>query len=112
MVVINNVINELYNVIEERKIGKNEGSYTSYLFSKGKEKILKKVGEECTELVIASMKEDNRKEQIYEMCDLIYHLLVLSSELNISTDEIKLELESRQNKINNFKGERKTIENI
>lgn len=107
------IINELYSTIENRKDKlSNEGSYTSYLFSKGREKILKKVGEECTELIISSMKEDNKEEQVNEMCDLLYHLLVLSSDIGISLEDITNELKERSKKINNFKGERKNIENI
>ncbi len=77
----------------------------------GLEKILKKVGEESTEVVISSL-GDNKDNQVNEMCDLIYHLLVLMAELGISLEDIKEELEKRSKKINNFKGERKEIENI
>lgn len=105
------VLNELYNTIIERKNGSEEGSYTSYLFQKGKDKILKKVGEECTEVVIASLK-DNKEEQVNEICDLAYHVLVLMGELNISLEDVKAELEKRSGKINNFKGERKEIKNL
>ncbi|MGL4569891.1 MAG: phosphoribosyl-ATP diphosphatase [Clostridium sp.] len=106
------VIKELYDVVQKRKKDGNEGSYTAYLFNSGKDKILKKVGEECTEVVIASMKEDNKEEQVNEVCDLTYHLLVLLNELNIPLEEVYYELEKRRSKINNFKGERKNIENI
>lgn len=104
-------LSDLYNVILERKNGKNEGSYTSYLFEKGIDKILKKVGEECTEVVISS-KGDNKEEQINEICDLTYHVLVLMAELNISVEEVSKELEKRRSKINNLKGERKPITNV
>lgn len=104
-------INDLYNVILERKKGGSEGSYTSYLFEKGIDKILKKVGEECTEVVI-SCKEDNKQEQINEICDLIYHVLVLMAEKEISIEEISEELGKRRAKINNFKGERRPITNV
>lgn len=107
-----NIINDLYEVIEKRKLENNEGSYTNYLFKKGKEKILKKVGEECTEVIIASMKNNNKEEQVNEMCDLTYHLLVLLNELNIPLEDVCMELKNRRNKINNFKGERKAIDNI
>ncbi|MGV3218226.1 phosphoribosyl-ATP diphosphatase [Clostridium baratii] len=107
-----NIINDLYEVIEKRKLENNEGSYTNYLFKKGKEKILKKVGEECTEVIIASMKNNNKEEQVNEMCDLTYHLLVLLNELNIHLEDVCTELKNRRNKINNFKGERKAIDNI
>lgn len=107
-----NIINDLYDVIEKRKLENNEGSYTNYLFKNGKEKILKKVGEECTEVIIASMKNNNKEEQVNEMCDLTYHLLVLLNELNIPLEDVCTELKNRRNKINNFKGERKAIDNI
>lgn len=84
----------LYELIMGRKIDQKEGSYTTYLFNKGKEKILKKVGEECTEVVIGAMK-DSREETIYEISDLAYHLLVLMAEMNITVDDIRAELASR-----------------
>lgn len=101
----------LFEVVLDRKNNGSEGSYTNYLFEKGLDKILKKVGEECTEVVIAS-KNDNKEEQICEICDLAYHVLVLMAELGISMDEIKVELGKRREKINNFKGERKEITNV
>jgi phosphoribosyl-ATP pyrophosphohydrolase len=104
-------IKALYNVILERKINGGEGSYTSYLFENGIDKILKKVGEECTEVII-SCKEDNKEEQINEICDLTYHLLVLMAQVGISVEEVSKELEKRRSKINNFKGERKPITNV
>ncbi|MGY5215568.1 phosphoribosyl-ATP diphosphatase [Clostridium butyricum] len=104
-------INDLYNVILERKNNVSEGSYTSYLFEKGVDKILKKVGEECTEVII-SCKEYDKKEQINEICDLAYHVLVLMAQMGISVDEISEELGNRREKINNFKGERKPITNV
>lgn len=106
------VLEDLYKVIEERKNGGDEGSYTSYLFQKGREKILKKVGEECTEVVIASMKEDNKEEQVNEICDLLYHLLVLASEREIPLEMIEAELKRRSDKVNNLKAERKTVEEL
>lgn len=104
-------LSDLYNVILERKNEGNEGSYTNYLFEKGLDKILKKVGEECTEVIISS-KGDNREEQISEICDLTYHILVLMAELNIPIEEVLEELGKRRIKINNFKGEREPITNI
>ena len=104
-------LSDLYNVILERKNESNEGSYTNYLFKKGIDKILKKVGEECTEVIISS-KGDNKEEQISEICDLTYHILVLMAELNISVEEVLEELGKRRIKINNFKGERKPITNV
>ena len=84
----------LYQLILERKKNIQEGSYTSYLFSKGIEKISKKVGEESTEVVIAAIKQDKR-EMVFEISDLCYHILVLMAECGISTEEILAELESR-----------------
>jgi phosphoribosyl-ATP pyrophosphohydrolase/phosphoribosyl-AMP cyclohydrolase len=81
-------------VIEGRKIEKKEGSYTTYLFEKGIDKILKKVGEECTEVIIAG-KADDKAETIYEIADLVYHVMVLMIEMGISLDDIKKELASR-----------------
>ena len=84
----------LMKVIEGRKIEKKEGSYTTYLFEKGIDKILKKVGEECTEVIIAG-KADDKAETIYEISDLVYHVMVLMIEMGISIDDIKNELASR-----------------
>lgn len=108
---MNGNIKDLYDVILERKINGGEGSYTNYLFEKGIDKILKKVGEECTEVII-SCKEDDKQEQINEICDLTYHLLVLMAQVGISIEEISAELEKRKSKINNFKGERKPITDV
>lgn len=108
---MNDILQELYKTILSRKNGGEDGSYTVYLFEKGLEKILKKVGEESTEVVISSL-GDNKEEQINEICDLTYHLLVLMVELDISIEDVKKELEKRSEKINNFKGERKEIKNI
>ena len=105
------IIKELYETIIKRKVEGNDGSYTKYLLDKGTNKILKKVGEECTEVVIAC-KEDNKEEQINEFADLIYHILVLMVDRNISIKEIEEELIKRSKKINNFKGERKNIEKL
>ena len=77
-----------------RKIEKKEGSYTTYLFEKGIDKILKKVGEESTEVIIAG-KANDKKETIYEIADLTYHIMVLMIEMGISLDEVTAELASR-----------------
>lgn len=106
-----NIIFELYEVIKDRKENRDENSYTSYLFNKGIDKILKKLGEECTETII-SAKNDSKEEQILEIGDLIYHLLVMMAELNISVEEVEEELKKRRKKINNLKGERRQIEEI
>ena len=84
----------LMKVIEGRKIEKKEGSYTTYLFEKGIDKILKKVGEECTEVIIAG-KANDKAETIYEISDLVYHVMVLMIEMGISIDDIHKELASR-----------------
>ena len=84
----------LMKVIEGRKIEKKEGSYTTYLFEKGIDKILKKVGEECTEVIIAG-KANDKAETIYEISDLVYHVMVLMIEMGISLDDIHNELASR-----------------
>ena len=77
-----------------RKVEKKEGSYTTYLFEKGIDKILKKVGEENTEVIIAA-KADDKKETIYEIADLCYHVMVLMVEMGISVEDIHKELASR-----------------
>lgn len=87
-------LTELYKLLVERNEKRPQNSYTTYLFEKGEEKILKKVGEECTEVVIAAMKKDNR-ETIFEISDLAYHLLVLMTARGITPDEILKELDSR-----------------
>ena len=84
----------LMKLIEGRKTEKKEGSYTTYLFEKGLDKILKKVGEECTEVIIAAKAED-KKETIYEIADLAYHTMVLMIEAGISLEDIHKELASR-----------------
>lgn len=84
----------LMKVIEGRKIDKKEGSYTTYLFEKGIDKILKKVGEECTEVIIAG-KANDKAETVYEISDLVYHVMVLMIEMGISLDDIRNELASR-----------------
>ncbi len=84
----------LMKLIEGRKTDKKEGSYTTYLFEKGIDKILKKVGEECTEVIIASKSQD-KKETIYEIADLAYHTMVLMIEQGITLEDIHRELASR-----------------
>lgn len=84
----------LYKLIEGRKTDKKEGSYTTYLFEKGLDKILKKIGEESTEVIIAAKAKDKR-ETVYEIADLAYHVMVLMIEAGISLDDIKSELASR-----------------
>ena len=84
----------LMELIRGRKTDQKEGSYTTYLFNKGLDKILKKVGEECTEVIIAA-KADDKAETIYEISDLAYHIMVLMIESGISLEDIHKELASR-----------------
>ena len=84
----------LYDLIKGRKEEKKEGSYTTYLFEKGIDKILKKVGEESTEVIIAA-KADDRRETVYEIADLAYHVMVLMVQMGIPLEEIFDELASR-----------------
>lgn len=88
-------LNELYAIIADRKANPKEGSYTNYLFDKGLDKILKKVGEETTEVVIAA-KNTDPQEVIYESADLLYHLLVLLVEKGIPYEAITEELAKRE----------------
>lgn len=85
---------DLMKLIAGRKTQKKEGSYTTYLFEKGRDKILKKVGEESTEVIIAG-KADDKKETIYEIADLAYHVMVLMIDMGISLEDIFRELASR-----------------
>ena len=87
-------LQNLMTMLVGRKIEKKEGSYTTYLFEKGIDKILKKVGEECTEVIIAG-KADDKKETIYEIADLTYHVMVLMIQMGISLEDIHKELASR-----------------
>ena len=89
------VLNELYDVIQDRQLNPVEGSYTNYLFDKGQDKILKKVGEEAVETVIAS-KNNSKSEVLYEMGDLWYHCLVLLAYHKLTPDELLTELMSRR----------------
>ena len=84
----------LYDLLADRKAARPEGSYTSYLFAKGIDKILKKVGEESTEVIIAA-KADDRKETVYELADLAYHAMVLMVQMGISVEDVHRELASR-----------------
>ena len=84
----------LYDMLTGRKIEKPEGSYTTYLFEKGIDKILKKVGEECTEVIIAG-KADDKAETVYELADLAYHAMVLMVQMGITVEDVHRELASR-----------------
>lgn len=85
---------ELYEMLKQRKVSPKEGSYTTYLFDKGKDKILKKIGEECTEVIIGAAKND-KVETIYEIADLAYHVMVLMVEDGIEMKDISAQLASR-----------------
>ena len=85
---------DLYRMLVGRRACPKEGSYTSYLFEKGRDKILKKVGEESTEVIIAG-KADDKANTIYELADLAYHAMVLMIDMGITLDELKAELASR-----------------
>ncbi|MGM0165844.1 phosphoribosyl-ATP diphosphatase [Enterococcus sp. AZ135] len=87
-------VDALYQLVKGRKEVPQDGSYTSYLFEKGAEKILKKVGEESTEVVIGAMKGD-RSETVFEISDLVYHVLVLMVEMGIDLAEVRQELANR-----------------
>jgi phosphoribosyl-ATP pyrophosphohydrolase/phosphoribosyl-AMP cyclohydrolase len=84
----------LYDLIAGRKTAPKEGSYTTYLFEKGMDKILKKVGEECTEVIIGGSKGD-KEETVYEIADLCYHVMVLMVQMGITVEDITRELEKR-----------------
>lgn len=87
-------MNGLMKLLEGRKAEKKEGSYTTYLFEKGLDKILKKIGEESTEVIIAAKAED-KKETVYEIADLAYHVMVLMVQAGISLEDVKKELAGR-----------------
>ncbi|EAH0133817.1 phosphoribosyl-ATP diphosphatase [Listeria monocytogenes] len=103
------MLNDLYEEIKLRKTQPREGSYTNYLFDKGLDKILKKVGEEATEVVIAA--KNNEQELIAEVSDLTYHLLVLLAEQNIPLSKIQAELQNREGKLSTTR-DRKEINNL
>ena len=88
-------LGELYEVVLNRKANRVEGSYTSYLFDKGLDKILKKIGEESAEVIIAA-KNDDKSELVYEISDLLYHLTVLMVEKGVDYKDIDEELEKRR----------------
>ena len=91
------IVDTLYGVIAKRKTNPEEGSYTNYLFKEGIDKILKKVGEESSEVIIGA-KNSSKEEVIYETSDLVYHMLVLLVEMGISIEDIKEELYKRHSK--------------
>lgn len=89
------VLRELYSLLEDRKKNPVEGSYTNYLFEKGLDKILKKVGEETSEVIIGA-KNKSKEELVYELSDLVYHVLVLMVNENVRIEDIKEELRERR----------------
>lgn len=99
---MNDVLRELYDTVLSRKNEKTEGSYTCYLFEKGLDKILKKCGEECSEVIIAAKNGDNR-ETVLEISDLLYHLTVLMVNEGIALEEVSAELARRSEKQGNLK---------
>lgn len=101
-------LEKLYQLVASRKECPEEGSYTSYLLEKGAEKILKKVGEESTEVVLAAMKRDS-EELVMEISDLLYHLVVLMAEQGITWQQVNDELAKRAQKTGNRKAERREV---
>ena len=99
---MNDTLKSLYQVVSDRKAHPQEGSYTCYLFEKGLDKILKKCGEECSEMIIAAKNMDN-DELKNEISDLVYHVLVLMAQQNLSLEEVEEVLEQRRRKIGNLK---------
>ena len=99
---MNDTLQALYDVIQGRRAQPQEGSYTCYLFDKGLDKILKKVGEECSETIIAA-KNGIQEETVGEISDLIYHLLVMMADQNIPLTAVMEELDRRSQKIGNLK---------
>lgn len=98
----NEILKGLYEVVINRKVNPEEGSYTCYLFEKGMDKILKKCGEENAEMIIAA-KNNDKDELANEMCDLIYHMLVLMVESDVELDTVMDILDKRRQKIGNLK---------
>ncbi|MBM6896336.1 phosphoribosyl-ATP diphosphatase [Pseudoflavonifractor capillosus] len=99
---MNDTMQRLYSVVLDRKEHPQEGSYTCYLFDKGLDKILKKVGEECSETIIAA-KNSVKEETVGEISDLIYHLMVMMAQQNIPLEDVMAELDRRSLKIGNLK---------
>ncbi|MCB2300967.1 phosphoribosyl-ATP diphosphatase [Clostridium tagluense] len=106
-----NVVQELYKIIEERKENPIEGSYTSYLFEEGLDKILKKIGEESAEVLISG-KNNDPKEIVSEISDLLYHTLVLMVLQGVKVEDVATELEKRRENICNKKQNKKYIAGI
>jgi phosphoribosyl-ATP pyrophosphohydrolase len=105
-----NELEKQYASALERKQNPEEGSYTTYLYNKGLEKILKKVGEESSEVIIAALSQSN-EDLVGEINDLAYHVIVLMVEKGITLEDVEAEMKRRAEKQHNLKAERKTIEN-
>ena len=103
-------LKQLYQTVISRKEQPVEGSYTCYLFEKGLDKILKKVGEECSEVIIAA-KNKNNDETVLEISDLLYHLMVMMVQQGISVEEVQAELQKRSQKTGNLKQFHQTDKN-
>lgn len=99
---MNDVLDELYAVAQERRCAPQEGSYTCYLFEKGLDKILKKLGEESAETIIAA-KNGIKEDTVGEISDLLFHLVVMMANEGITPDEVKAELAKRNQKSGNLK---------
>lgn len=100
--MMNDTLSGLYEVVKDRQKNPQEGSYTCYLFEKGLDKILKKCGEECSEMIIAAKNQDN-DELKNEISDLVYHVLVLMAERGLPLEDVQAVLEERRQKIGNLK---------
>ncbi len=100
--MMNDTLSGLYEVVKDRQNHPQEGSYTCYLFEKGLDKILKKCGEECSEMIIAAKNQDN-DELKNEISDLVYHMLVLMAERGLPLEDVQAVLEERRQKIGNLK---------
>ncbi|MVB11926.1 Phosphoribosyl-ATP pyrophosphatase [Caprobacter fermentans] len=99
---MSNALQNLYDTVISRKDEHQEGSYTCYLFEQGLDKILKKCGEECSEVIIAA-KNGKKSDTVAEISDLLYHLTVLMAQEGISLDDVEAELEKRSEKTGNLK---------
>ena len=106
-----NELENLYATALDRKANHEEGSYTTYLYNKGLEKIIKKIGEETTEVVVAALSQSN-EELIGEINDLIYHLVVLMVEKGITLEDVEAEMIRRSEKQHNLKAERKPVTKV
>ena len=104
---MNDTLQSLYQVVMDRKENPQEGSYTCYLFNQGIDKICKKVGEESAETIIAA-KNGVQEDTVGEICDVIYHLMVLMAQQNIPLDAVLAELDRRSQKIGNLKQMKQT----